>query len=327
MPANLPVYSIPENPLDPTVLPSLLVADDSVGRLDERARGSVLRGPWNERLLYRNACAAMHAQNCLVYLEDLVLLDGFAFSGTIYPELSAALGILKLWQRALQDSASTLLAAPMPGEAARPLEWEMKADDAGAQERPDFFYDPSWDGSARLDRWRAIYRATADLPPLLAAAFAWDAWNVLAPEQQGPWRAPLLAALVLRARSKTKHLLLPLDSGQKLLRKRWSAADGQNVRIRDFLDIAAAAAKLAGTELSGLESAKERMCLGLRSVRKHSHLAGLIELIIAKPLVSIPMACKALGISKQALRALIPKLGSTPREISERKRYRYWTVP
>lgn len=326
MPAFLPEYCIPENPLDPAIFTALLAADESVSRLDERARWSVLQGAWNERLLYRNACAAMHAQNCLVYLEELVLLDGFAFSGPMYPELSAALGILKLWQKALHGNAAALLSAPMPGEEARALEWEMTPDDPAARERPELFYDAAWNGAGRLQRWRVVWRATIDLPPLLAAAIVWDAWNALSPEQQGPWRASLLAALVLRARGKTTHVLLPLDSGQKLVGKCWSGIVSQHVRLQTFFEIVAASAKLAATELSGLESAKERMCLGLKAVRKHSHLAGLIDLMIAKPLISIPMACKALGISKQALRTLIPKLGSTPREISERRRYRYWTV-
>lgn len=327
MPTNLPIYSIPDNPLDSAILQPFLAADDCLSRLDERARGSALNGPWNSRLLYRNACAAMHAQGCLVYLEDLVLLDGLAFYGRMYPELSAALGILKLWQKALQGNAAALLAAPMPGEAPRALAWDGSGERAASNDRPDFFYDPAWDGAERLSRWRATWRATAPLPPLLAAAVAWDAWNMMSPEQQGPWRAPLLAALVLRARGKTKHHLLPLDSGQKLVHRRWSAADSQSERLQTFLEIATAASKLASTEMSCLESAMERMSLGLRSMRKHSHLAELIELMIAKPLVSIPMAGKALRISKQALRTLIPKLGSTPREISGRKRYRYWTVP
>ena len=84
--------------------------------------------------------------------------------------------------------------------------------------------------------------------------------------------------------------------------------------------------KHAGSELSQLESAKERMTLKLRGVRKNSRMADLIELLIAKPIVSIPLACKELRISKQALRLLIPRLGSTPREISERRRYRCWTI-
>jgi len=323
----MPVYIILDNPLDPAILDAFFEADDAVGRLDERARWCALRAPWNERVLYRNASAAMHGQNCLVYLEDLVLLDGYAFSGTMYPDLSAALGMVKLWQKALQGNAAGLLNAPMPGEEPRALAGNMTGIDAAAQDRPEFFYDPGWDEVGRLGRWRAVLRSTNDLPPLLAAAIVWDAWHALSPEQQGPWRATLLAALVLRARGKTKHLLLPLDSGQKLVRKRWSAVDSQQVRLQNFFDIAVAASKIAATELSGLESAKERMSLRLKTVRKNSRFADLIDLMIAKPIVSIPMVCKALGISKQAVRALMPKLGSTPREISERRRYRCWTVP
>ena len=66
MSENIPPYRIPDNLLDQAILAPLLAADDGLVRLDERARWSALQGAWNERLLYRNACAAMHAQNCLV---------------------------------------------------------------------------------------------------------------------------------------------------------------------------------------------------------------------------------------------------------------------
>ena len=41
----------------------------------------------------------------------------------------------------------------------------------------------------------------------------------------------------------------------------------------------------------------------------------------------MPLASKELGVSKQALRLMIQRLGSTPREITERSRYRCWTMP
>jgi Protein of unknown function (DUF1612)/HTH DNA binding domain len=288
---------------------------------------SPLREPWANRLLYRNACAAMHSQNCLVYLEDLVVLDGHAFAGSMYPDLSCGLSILKLWQRGLQEDPLLLLRSAMPGELPRPLSSEVVGDPMGVRDRPEFFYDPDWNEAGRLNRWRRVWQDTSGLPPLLAAAITWDAWHSLAPEQQGTWRSPLLAALVLCARANTRNLLLPIDTGQWLLRKRWTPQDSFEQRIQMFFDIVAAAVKHAGTELDGLESAKERMILKLKSVRKNSRLADLIDLMITKPLVSIPLACKELRISKQALRLLIPRLGSTPREVTERSRYRYWTVP
>jgi hypothetical protein len=326
MSINTPVYEIPEKPLAETSLDEFLRVDEALSKLEERARLSLLVDSWSRRLLYRNACAAMHSQNCLVYLEDLVLLDGHAFAGAMYPDLSCALSILKLWQRGLQEQPLTLLRAPMPGEMPRALSSEVIGDPMSVKDQPDFFYDPDWNEVERLHRWRRVWQDTHRLPPLLASAIAWDAWHTLSPEQQGAWRAPLLAALVLRARAKTRQLLLPIDTGQWLLRKRWSATAPYPQRILMFLDIVAAAVKHAGSELDGLESAKERMSLKLKSVRKNSRLADLIDLLIAKPLVSIPLACKELRISKQALRLLIPRLGSTPCLITERSRYRCWTV-
>ena len=53
--------------------------------------------------------------------------------------------------------------------------------------------------SRRLARRR---RATARLPPTLAAAIAADAWGAIEPLQQTPWLGRLLAAALLRARGQ-----------------------------------------------------------------------------------------------------------------------------
>jgi hypothetical protein len=87
------------------------------------------------------------------------------------------------------------------------------------------------------------------------------------------------------------------------------------------------ATKACANELDGLASAKERMSFRLRDVQKNSRLPHLAELLIEKPMVSVPFAAKSLGISQHAVRKMLPKLGSTPREISDRLRYRCWTVP
>jgi hypothetical protein len=145
MPSTLPNYDIPEKPLDDTLLDAFLRVDEALSKLEERARLSSLREAWANRLLYRNACAAMHSQNCLVYLEDLALLDGHAFGGSMYPDLSCGLSILKLWQRGLQEDPLMLLRSPMPGEMPRPLSSEVVGDPIGARDRPEFFYDAYWE--------------------------------------------------------------------------------------------------------------------------------------------------------------------------------------
>ncbi|MEQ1718202.1 MAG: DUF1612 domain-containing protein, partial [Hyphomicrobium sp.] len=241
-------------------------------------RLSRLGRPCARRLLYRNACAAMQNQRCLVYLEDLVLFDGHAFSGAMYPDLSAALGILKYWQSALAGDAAALLGAPMPGDRVRALSGDVAGQPTGAKDRPDMFYDPDWDEAGRLAQWRRVWQSTHHMPPLLAAATIWDAWHTLCPEQQGPWRATLLAALVLRARGKARHVLLPLDTGERLCRKGWRSVDHSNTRMLTFLEIVCAAVKSSGSELEGLASAKERMCIRLKGVQKNSRLPELVDL-------------------------------------------------
>lgn len=327
MPENIPQFVLTEEYPSSAVLDALLDTDDQLVRLDERIRASPVGRACAQRLLYRNACAAMQNQACMVYLEDLVLLDGHSFSGVMYADLSAALFILKLWQSALAENAAGLLDASMPGERERPLSGWVPVDPSLTRDRPDMFYDAEWDEAERLRRWRIVLQRTSRMPPLLAAATIWDAWHTLQPEQQGTWRAHLLASLVLRARGKTRQLLLPLDHGQRLCRKGWRAVDDASTRILTVFEIVRAAIKGCATELDGLASAKERMSFKLGDVQKNSRLPQLVDLLIAKPLVSIPFAAKALGVSQHAVRKMLPKLGSTPREISDRLRYRCWTVP
>lgn len=327
MTTKLPIYEIPENPFETKILDGLFRVDEGLSKLVERARLSdELQAPWAHRLLYRNACAAMLAQHCLVYLEDLVLLDGHAFAGVMSPELSCGLGILKLWQKALRVDSATLLRAPMPGEMPRPLSSELagEAQDTGGQ--PDYFWDPNWDQAGRLAQWRRVWQATDRLPPLLAAGIVWDAWHTLQPEQQGTWRSTLLAGLVLRARAKTRRLLVPLDTGQKLLGKTWNARLSFSERMDTFLSIVDRAVVSAGGELDAVAGARERMRLRVARGRKGSRLTDLVDLMIARPLVSIPLAVKELGVSKQAIRNMIARLGSSAREITDRKRYRCWSL-
>ena len=126
--------------------------------------------------------------------------------------------------------------------------------------------------------------------------------------------------------NRVDTLLLPIDTGQRLSRKRWDIRDDYAKRMIAFFEMVACAVQAAGKELDSLDSATERMGLKIKLARKNSRLPALAELMVAKPLVSIPLASKALGISKQALRVMIPRLGSTPREITERSRYRCWSV-
>ena len=191
---------------------------------------------------------------------------------------------------------------------------------------PDYFYDPDWNEDARFAEWRRVMGETKSLPPLLAAAIAWDAWLVLEPDQRGAWRAPLIAALVLKARAKTRHFLLPLDIGGRFSKYRRHPNHGLAARLAGFLDWARTAAERANKELSTLTLAADMLRAKLKGRRRNSRLPALVDLLLSRPLVSVPMAAKALSCSNQAVEAMLPLLGSAPRELTGRGRYRAWGI-
>lgn len=304
----------------------LVRAEDALARLDERARLSPLREGWMARLAFGEACANRLAEGELVHLEDLVLADGDAMQGAGSAELSAARQTLLVLRRAAAADPVALLALPRPGEAETEIAHVGEAARRYRQGVPDYFYDTDRDEAARLAGWRRVLREAERLPPLLAAAIAWDSWLVLEPEQRGSWRAPLIAALVLRKLGKTREFLLPIDTGRRHAKYRRHPLHGYEARMVGFLEWTLAAADRARKDLDALGLAALAMERHLEGRRRNSRLPALVQLFLSRPLVSIPMAAKALNVSQQAVDVMIRQLGSTPRELTGRGRYRVWGV-
>ena len=246
-----------------------------------------------------------------------MLFAAGSFDGPMCPELSTAYEALRVWQEAGREKASALLQAPRPGIVADPVVPDRK--------RPDAFYDADWNEPERLDAWRKALRETRDLPPVLAAAIVWDAWLQIEPEQRGAWRAPLIAALLLKSRGKTKEVLLPLALGARSAGYHERKAPFK-ARMAGFCALVMASLERCQHELGVLQGARTRLDGLLKGKRMNSRLGALGELLLARPVVSASMAAKALKISPIGARKLIGELASLAHEISGRKRYRVWAV-
>ncbi len=184
--------------------------------------------------------------------------------------------------------------------------------------------DTDWDEADRLTQWKRVLQEVAHLPPTLAAALIWEAWESLEPMQRLHWLGGQFVSAYLRARGKVASHLFGFNVGLKAVQRERRRSPNRLTRILAFLDAMSASAESGMKEVSRLAQAREQMMRRLNGRRSSSSLPTTIELVLTRPIVSAPMVAKAAKITQRGALNLIGELGV--RELTGRGRYRAWGI-
>jgi hypothetical protein len=205
------------------------------------------------------------------------------------------------------------------------LEHARTPGPARAREMDPLVYDLDWDESERLEEWRGVLAASEGLPPVLRAIIALDGWNELQVLQHAPWLGRQLAASLLRqAGLTTGSHLAAVNLGLKTIPVDRRRHRDRETRLLAIAQGLIAAAELGLKQYDRLALARQMLERKLAGRRTSSRLAELIELVMAKPLVSAGMVAKTLNVKPQSALRIVGELGL--REMTGRRRFRAWGI-
>lgn len=339
------------------ILPPLDAASETIARFDERMdRDDGVAASVESRIHFREACSALWLEGYLVRLEDLVLHDASTDLRTPTPELIAAAEVLQIrhalcrhppeWP--MSEAGLDALIRGSPVEKAdvevpdhgpefsrhREEGWHFrslpKATSDGRTQPTAPCFELTNEHCSKVERvqqWLTAIRATEDLPAVLAAAFAWDAWATTKQLQGRDLLGMQLVASFFRYKGKTKFHLPALNVGMRAAGYRRSGHDDLPIRLCGFFRAVKAAAEIGLRDLSEVSQAKQRMEERIRGRRTNSRLPELVQLFLFSPVVTVPLAAKSLRVSPQAVEGMIKTLGpDLLRELTGRARNRVWSL-
>jgi len=184
--------------------------------------------------------------------------------------------------------------------------------------------DPDWNEDACLADWQDVVRQTRSLPAALAAAITLDAWDQIAPLQRMAWLGRQLVAALLRQRGKTRHHLACLNVGLRQIDFSRRRSREPTTRLIARLDAITAAATAGLQDHDRWSTAHTLLKRKLAGRRASSRLPALLDLVMARPILSANMIAAELRITSRAAIDLVGELGL--RETTGRSRYRAWGI-